>query len=94
MQTWITELKQLGPQNIVLAITGNKSDLEQARKVCVCACVHVTNHLSSRCHGPLVKPLQRTQMLYLLKLAQRMAVMYTISSELSVYIVTLRLSVS
>ena len=34
MQTWITELKQLGPQNIVLAITGNKSDLEEKRKVC------------------------------------------------------------
>ena len=33
MQTWITELKQLGPQNIVLAITGNKSDLEAKRKV-------------------------------------------------------------
>ena len=33
MQSWITELKQLGPQNIVLAIAGNKSDLEQQRKV-------------------------------------------------------------
>jgi Ras-related protein Rab-22 len=33
MQTWITELKQLGPQNIVLAITGNKCDLEEKRKV-------------------------------------------------------------
>ena len=37
MQTWITELKQLGPQNIVLAITGNKSDLEEKRKVCTWA---------------------------------------------------------
>lgn len=33
MQTWITELKQLGPQNIVLAIAGNKSDLENDRQV-------------------------------------------------------------
>ena len=33
MQTWITELKQLGPQNIVLAIAGNKSDLENERQV-------------------------------------------------------------
>ena len=33
MQTWITELKQLGPQNIILAITGNKTDLEGQRKV-------------------------------------------------------------
>lgn len=33
MQTWITELKQLGPQNIVLAIAGNKSDLEDQRRV-------------------------------------------------------------
>ena len=56
MQTWITELKQLGPQNIILAITGNKSDLEAKRKVrlsfsvclgtyyvfvCVCVCLCV-----------------------------------------------------
>lgn len=33
MQTWISELKQLGPPNIVLAIAGNKSDLEQERRV-------------------------------------------------------------
>ena len=33
MQTWITELRQLGPQNLVLAITGNKLDLESARQV-------------------------------------------------------------
>lgn len=35
MQTWISELKQLGPPNIVLAIAGNKSDLEQERRVSV-----------------------------------------------------------
>ena len=34
MQTWITELRQLGPQNLVLAITGNKLDLESSRQVC------------------------------------------------------------
>ena len=40
MQTWITELRQLGPQNLVLAITGNKLDLESARQVRVqCTCV-------------------------------------------------------
>ena len=33
MQSWITELRQLGPANLVLAITGNKLDLEQQRKV-------------------------------------------------------------
>lgn len=33
MQTWITELKQLGPPNIVLAIAGNKNDLESERRV-------------------------------------------------------------
>lgn len=34
MQTWITELRQLGPQNLVLAIAGNKLDLEESRRVC------------------------------------------------------------
>ncbi|XP_064395354.1 ras-related protein Rab-22A-like [Halichondria panicea] len=33
MQTWITELRQLGPQNLVLAIAGNKLDLESSRQV-------------------------------------------------------------
>ena len=33
MQTWITELRQLGPQNLVLAIAGNKVDLDSQRKV-------------------------------------------------------------
>ena len=33
MQTWITELRQLGPQNLVLAIAGNKSDLKEQRQV-------------------------------------------------------------
>lgn len=37
MQTWITELRQLGPQNLVLAIAGNKVDLESQRKVRGCA---------------------------------------------------------
>jgi len=36
MQTWITELRQLGPQNLVLAIAGNKVDLESQRKVNGC----------------------------------------------------------
>jgi len=33
MQTWITELRQLGPQNLVLAIAGNKLDLDHQRQV-------------------------------------------------------------
>lgn len=33
MQTWITELRQLGPQNLVLAIAGNKLDLDKKREV-------------------------------------------------------------
>lgn len=33
MQTWIAELRQLGPQNLVLAIAGNKVDLESSRQV-------------------------------------------------------------
>lgn len=33
MQTWITELRQLGPQNLVLAIAGNKVDLDSQRRV-------------------------------------------------------------
>ena len=33
LQEWITELHRLGPQNIVLAIAGNKSDLEDKREV-------------------------------------------------------------
>ncbi len=33
MQTWIAELRQLGPQNLVLAIAGNKVDLESTRQV-------------------------------------------------------------
>lgn len=32
MQSWITELKQLGPPDIVLAVAGNKVDLEVARQ--------------------------------------------------------------
>lgn len=34
LQEWITELHRLGPQNIVLAIAGNKCDLEEKREVC------------------------------------------------------------
>ncbi|KAL5466823.1 hypothetical protein EMCRGX_G030974 [Ephydatia muelleri] len=32
MQSWITELKQLGPPDIVLAVAGNKVDIEVARQ--------------------------------------------------------------
>ena len=34
LQEWITELNRLGPANIVLAIAGNKCDLEETREVC------------------------------------------------------------
>ena len=37
LQEWITELHRLGPQNIVLAIAGNKCDLEDKREVCTVA---------------------------------------------------------
>ncbi len=33
MQSWIQELRQLGPPNLVLAITGNKLDMEESRQV-------------------------------------------------------------
>ena len=33
LQEWITELNRLGPANIVLAIAGNKCDLEETREV-------------------------------------------------------------
>jgi len=33
LQDWIQELTRLGPQNIVLAIAGNKCDLEANREV-------------------------------------------------------------
>ena len=38
MQTWIAELRQLGPQNLVLAIAGNKVDLEASRQVSTLLC--------------------------------------------------------
>ncbi|CCI41542.1 hypothetical protein ABG067_004934 [Albugo candida] len=33
LKNWVKELKQLGPENIVIAIAGNKSDLEDKREV-------------------------------------------------------------
>ncbi|DBA04266.1 TPA: hypothetical protein N0F65_009501 [Lagenidium giganteum] len=33
LKNWVKELKQLGPDNIVIAIAGNKSDLEDKREV-------------------------------------------------------------
>ncbi|CAI5732084.1 unnamed protein product [Peronospora destructor] len=33
LKNWVKELKQLGPDNIVIAIAGNKSDLEEKREV-------------------------------------------------------------
>ena len=33
LQRWIAELQRLGPQNIVLAIAGNKCDLKENREV-------------------------------------------------------------
>ena len=33
MQSWIQELRQLGPPNLVLAIAGNKLDISEARQV-------------------------------------------------------------
>jgi GTPase SAR1 family protein len=31
LKNWVKELKQLGPQDIVIAIAGNKSDLNDKR---------------------------------------------------------------
>ena len=33
LQEWITELNRLGPPNIILAIAGNKCDLDDKREV-------------------------------------------------------------
>ena len=33
LKSWVRELQQLGPENIVLAVCGNKSDLEDKREV-------------------------------------------------------------
>merc|ERR1711943_5468 len=32
LKNWVKELKQLGPENIVIAIAGNKCDLDDARE--------------------------------------------------------------
>lgn len=31
LKNWVRELQQLGPENIVIAVCGNKSDLEEKR---------------------------------------------------------------
>jgi len=33
LKNWVNELKQLGPKNIIIAIAGNKNDLEDQREV-------------------------------------------------------------
>jgi len=33
LKSWIKELKERGPKNIVIAIAGNKNDLEDEREV-------------------------------------------------------------
>ena len=33
LQQWVSELRTQGPENIILAIAGNKSDLESERQV-------------------------------------------------------------
>jgi GTPase SAR1 family protein len=46
MQSWIQELRQLGPDNIVLAIAGNKLDITESRQVAndsiLTVCVHIS----------------------------------------------------
>ena len=42
LREWITELHRLGPPNIVLAIAGNKCDLEDKREVCPLASNHIS----------------------------------------------------
>ena len=31
LKNWVRELQQLGPENIVIAVCGNKADLEEKR---------------------------------------------------------------
>ena len=33
MKSWVKELRQYGPENVVIAIAGNKCDLEEDREV-------------------------------------------------------------
>ena len=35
MQSWIQELRQLGPPNLVLAVAGNKVDIDDKRQVSI-----------------------------------------------------------
>ena len=41
LQQWVTELKNQGPESIIIAIAGNKSDLESERQVFI---VHREEH--------------------------------------------------
>ena len=33
MKNWVKELSQFGPRNIIIAVAGNKCDLEEEREV-------------------------------------------------------------
>lgn len=37
LKNWVRELQQLGPENIVIAVCGNKADLESKRVRAACA---------------------------------------------------------
>ena len=77
MQTWITELRQLGPQNLVLAIAGNKLDLESSRQVSQCCeSGRVCDICVCRCPQQLERRLLRMQMLFLWRRVLKMVITY------------------
>lgn len=65
LKNWVRELQQLGPENIVIAVCGNKSDLEEKRVSAICD--DLTRHRvrlvlvlrSSRVCTQLIPPLAR-----------------------------------
>ena len=47
IQSWVDELKKHGPTNIILAIAGNKCDLEKQREVQTAGKMRNMNDLQS-----------------------------------------------
>ena len=46
LRNWVNELKQLGPENIVIAIAGNKCDLEEQREIDTSVAMEYASHLN------------------------------------------------
>lgn len=49
LKNWVRELQQLGPENIVIAVCGNKSDLEDKRVRACCKRLTGRRQLSWLC---------------------------------------------